>query len=230
MSPLPLDPAWIRIWTSYGASASPRWTKRLISSRTARKAELEQQRTALEQEHEELVRIGDESRRQRRELEAEKAVLEDDRAAMVQEIERRHAAKLEELEAATTLSTQRLEQARADRDRAEGELIAAQESLRTLDGRPLDVIAEDLKNLRAERDRLMQDLAERPTADQTIQLDELRHANEALTDELVEVRRERNELRIARERERGHLAEVEVLNDKARALESTIARVQDGAR
>ena len=49
-------------------------------------AELEHQRVALEEEHEELRRVGERSRRQRREFEAEKSVLEDDRAAMVQEI------------------------------------------------------------------------------------------------------------------------------------------------
>lgn len=191
--------------------------------RAAGTAELEQQRATLEQEHEELARIGAESRRQRRELEAEKAVLEDDRAAMVQEIERRYASKLEKLEATNASLAQRLEQARADRTRAETELIAAQESLRVLDGRPLDAIAADLKNLRAERDRLAQELAERPDADQAVELEELRRVNEALKDELIDVRRERNELQIARERERGHLAEVEVLSDKARALESTIS-------
>lgn len=191
--------------------------------RNTTNAELEKRRAALDEEQEELIGIGKESRRQRREFEAEKAVLEDERSAMVQEIERRHAAKLEELEAANGALSKRLDQAREDRARVEAELTAAQESIRVLDGRPLDVIAEDLKNLRAERDRLAQELAERPDGDQTAELGELRRAHEALTDELADVRRERNELRIAQQRERGHLAQVEVLSDKARALESTIS-------
>lgn len=195
----------------------------LTQIRSTRLEELEKEQAAIREGHEELVRIGAESRRQRRELEAEKAVLEDARAAMVHEIEGRFAMKLEELGAINSSLELRLQQARADRERLEGELIAAQEAARVLDGRPLDVIAKELEDLRSERDRLLQELAERPEADQAAQLEELRHANEALRDELADVRRERNELRIARERERGHLAEVEVLNDKARALESTIA-------
>ena len=191
--------------------------------RTSRIAELEQQRIDSDREHAELVRIGEESRRQRRALEAERAVFDDDRAAMVQDVERRHAAKLEQLEAANDALTQRLNQARADRARAEKELATAEEATRVLDGRPLDVIAADLRALRADRDRLTQELAERPAADQAMELEELRRANAVVTTELADVRRERNELQIAKQRERGHLAEVEVLSDKARALESTIS-------
>lgn len=191
--------------------------------RTTRIAELEQPRIDLGREHDELTRIGEESRRQRRALEAERAVFDDDRAAMVQEVEYRHAAKLEQLEAANEALTQRLDQARADRARAEKDLATAEEATRVLDGRPLDVIAADLRSLRADRARLTQELDERPAADQAVELGELRRANAVLTEELADVRRERNELQIAQQRERGHLAEVEVLNDKARALESTIA-------
>lgn len=191
--------------------------------REARAADLEREQAAIAEEHEELVQIGAESRRQRRELEAESAVLADERAAMLQEVEARSAATLERLEAAKSSLEQRLEQARADRTRVEGELIAAQEAVRVLDGRPLDVIAKELKALRAERDQLAQELAERPEGDQVADIAELRRANQALVDELKVVRRERNEFSIAKERERGHLAQVEVLSDKARALESTIA-------
>lgn len=191
--------------------------------RAIRTAELEEQRLTLEREHDELTKIGEESRRQRRELDAERAVLEDDRAAITQEVERRYAAKLEELDAANDGLSKRLEQARADRARVEGELAAAQEATRALDGRPLDVIAADLESLRADRDRFAEELATRPPADQTLELEALRRENDVLAQELLDVRRERNELDIAKHRERGHLAEVEVLSDKARTLESTIS-------
>jgi hypothetical protein len=164
-----------------------------------------------------------ERRRERDTITAERELLDEEHARFDQRLEQRTAARHEWFTAEVAALTERLAQARADRDRLEARVRASEDGTRTIGGRaPEDVLAE-LDALRDRRRELEEELARRPPAEQVDRVEELTRSNDALRDELASVRRQQGTVEIELNQLRTHAAAHQLADDRIKALEGTIA-------
>ncbi len=202
-------------------------TKDSLSTRgqalTEREQELARHEQALAQSQQALASEQAGQRREQAELANTRELLEEERTQFDERLERRTAARHEWFTATVAAHEQRLAQARADRDRLEARLRAAEDGARAIGARtPAEVLAE-LDALRQERRELQDELATRPPAEQAGRSEELTRRNEALRDELASVRRMQGDLEIELDQLRTHAGTRQLAEDQIDALQGTIA-------
>jgi hypothetical protein len=161
--------------------------------------------------------------REQAELALAHELLTEERGLFDARLEQRTAARHEWFTAEVTAHEQRLAQARADRERLEARLRAAEDGARAIGGRaPTEVLAE-LDTLREERRALQDELIRRPPAEQAGRVEELTRRNEALLDELASVRRAKGDIEIELDQLRTHVGAQQLAEDQIEALQGTIA-------
>lgn len=176
----------------------------------------------LEQRERELERARTSLERAQIEHETARDLLEEKRALFDEQLEQRVAARQEWFSSELAAHEQRLEQARADRERLETRLRELEESRQVIDGRPATDVAAELKALREQVRQLEEELLLRPPSDQAGRLGELARRNDALHDELASARRLHGDLEIELEQLRTDIGAKQLAEAEAAALKSTI--------
>lgn len=129
-------------------------------------------------------------RRQQTELELQEQLLKADREALEATIRARAQQEVESLESQLRMKDEHLENLRKERRRLENRLeVLRSEAQQFGDKRPDEVLAE-LRDLRDQVDQLTDELAERPSMDLFVQLEELQSEREGWEDTRSELQRE----------------------------------------
>lgn len=152
----------------------------------------------------------------------ERQVLDEDRAAFNERVERRAIAVLEQARAKQAELEAQLEAARADRERLFETLRLKEAAERVLGNRPLEEVHEEMESLRRERESLKAEIAKRPDADATRRLEELEQAQEDREIEHGRLLMETQQLKQIVARSSIAVTEMETLRDQKAALESSV--------
>lgn len=174
-----------------------------------------------ERERAELTAEAARVRVQRRALEAEKELLEEDREDLDALIRRRAAYEIEKLEGEKSALTQQLHAARAERDRLDSVLAERDEANRRFGGESPEQVLARLRGLEAERDDLKRKLGERPSAEGAIRLEALAREKELWESDRFQLLAEVEELKTEATRRRIAVTELEALRDEKRTLEAS---------
>ena len=156
----------------------------------------------------------------RRRLEYDEEDLNEQREELDNRVETRVAAKREEYEHRIHSLEARLAQARADRDEHEETLRQREESDRRFGQRTPDEVLKELDTLRAGRDDLQRELAERPDTDAAARLADLESEREAWQAERIDLLRRMSESKKRLAYLDNDAGEREVQRDRIASLES----------
>ena len=159
----------------------------------ANEARLKEREEALDESEGRLAGEQRELAGDKRKIEYEKEDLEELRADLHNRAELRAAAVREELEHRIQSLEGQLGQARHDRDQHGETLRQREEADRRFGGRTPEEVVKELDALRAERDKLHDELAERPDADAAARLADLESEREAWQAERAELNRKVSE-------------------------------------
>lgn len=159
----------------------------------ANEARLKEREEALREQEDRLAGERRELASDKRKIEYEKEELDELRADLHDRAEQGATAIREELEHRIQSLEGQLGQARHDRDRHGETLRQREEADRRFGGRTPEEIVRELDALRAERDKLQDELAERPDADAAARLADLESEREAWQAERVELSRKVSE-------------------------------------
>ena len=156
----------------------------------------------------------------RRRLGYDEEDLNEQREELDNRVEMRVAAKREEYEHRIHSLEARLAQARADRDKHEETLRQREESDRRFGQRTPDEVLKELDTLRAGRDDLQRELAERPDTAAAARLADLESEREAWQAERIDLRRRMSESKRRLAYLDNDAGEREVQRDRIASLES----------
>jgi hypothetical protein len=195
------------------------------------KAELDAQRVEVERKlrerekrlarrEEEVQRLQLELDRRRLQLDYEDQHLKEVRQNLDRRVEERSAAVREELEHRARALEAQLQQARRDRDAHEALLRAREDADRRFGQRTPEEVLRELDAIRAERDGLRAELAERPGVEAAERLRQLEGEREAWEAERLDLQRRLAEMERRMARVNISAIEVETLRDQKEALES----------
>ena len=158
-----------------------------------RRAALEKMKDTLDEREARLAEKERDLDSGKRRLGYDEEDLNEQREDLDNRVETRVAAKREEYEHRIHSLEARLAQARADRDEHEETLRQREESDRRFGQRTPDEVLKELDTLRAGRDDLQRELAERPDTDAAARLADLESEREAWQAERIELLRRMSE-------------------------------------
>lgn len=124
---------------------------------------IDESREKLDSERGELDKQCRQLERDRERLEVEMQILDEDRQSLEQKVERRAAARIEQLSYRIEALEEQLAAARTDRDRTQARLADLDALARHFDHRPPGDVLQELQNLKRERDEVKRELATRPS-------------------------------------------------------------------
>ncbi len=162
-------------------------------------------------------------RAERDRLAAVREVLDEDRAAFEQRVERRAGAALAERAERIAELEQERDRARRERDALHARVVAFEDLERRLGGRSPEEVLRDQQALREECERLRRDLAERPTEAERVRLAALERDATERDDRERGLRAEIAALKTRLARREVAAVELETLRDQKEALEASRA-------
>jgi hypothetical protein len=184
-------------------------------------AEIAKRRDDAGLDYDELVEFGRESARQRKQIEAERATLDEDLQELTNIVNRRVEAEHGALKEKVSGLEEQVRQARASRDETIAEAEIASKKFVALNGREPEAITTELNDLRTECEELRRELALRPSAVSSDELEQLRALTAAQGEELVLAQRAAHEAKIADVRELNTLTDLELQRERIAVLEAT---------
>lgn len=193
-------------------------------------AELISQREELDKERESLATEAQRLRKQFRDLDLDRELLDEDRASFDDKVTRRAAREVELKDGELRALAERLEAARAERDRFAQRLAEREEADRRFGGDTPDQVLKRMRGLELECERLRKALGERPSAEATHRLQELERQRELWESDQLRLLSELGEARQDAARKRIAVAEIESLRDEKRAFESANALLHEANR
>ena len=185
-----------------------------------RRAALEKTEDTLNEREARLAEKERDLASRKRRLGYDEEDLNEQREELDNRVETRVASKHEEYEHRIHSLEARLAQARADRDEHEETLRRREESDRRFGQRTPDEVLEELDTLRAGRDSLQWELAERPDTDAAARLADLESEREAWQAERIELHRRMSESKKRLAYLDNDAGEREVQRDRIASLES----------
>ncbi len=198
-------------------------TREAAAALEATFAELHTQREEMERLRGDLAVEEKKIRKEKRDLDLERELLAEDRAAFDERVAQRAAQAIEKMAGEIQALNARLDMARAERDRFARLLAEREDADRRFGGETPDEVLKRLRALEGEREQLRKSLGGRPSAEAAQRLEELERQKEfwesdrlQMLGELAEARQEAGRKRIA-------VTELESLRDQKRSLESANA-------
>jgi len=199
-------------------------------ARKQAEAKLASQRDELAQERDGLEVEAKRLRKLARDLELEQELLAEDRVAFDEKVAQRAARQVEFKDGELRALAERLEAARAERDRFSQLLAEREEADRRFGGETPDEVLKRLRELELEREQLRKALGGRPSAEAAQRLEELERQKELWESDRLKLLAELGEARQEAARKRIAVTELESLRDEKRALESANALLHEANR
>lgn len=190
-------------------------------------SELASQREELDREREVLVAEEKRVRKLSRDLDLDRELLQEDRQAFEEKVAQRAARDVELKNAEIHAFTERLETARAERDRIAQQLAEREEADRRFGGETPDEVLKRMQKLEQEREILRKMLGGRPSAEAAQRLEDLERQKELWESDRLKLLGELAEARQEAARKRIAVTELESLRDEKRALESANALLHE---
>lgn len=205
-------------------------TKDAAATRMTAEAEFDSQRTELKKEREELAAEAKRLRKLSRDLNLDRELLDEDRKAFNEKVAQRAAREVELKDGELNALGERLEAARADRDRFKQLLAKREEADRRFGGETPDEVLKRMRDLELERQQLRKVLGGRPSAEAAQRLEELERQKELWESDRLKLLADLGEARQEAARKRIAVTELESLRDEKRALESANALLHEANR
>lgn len=205
------------------AEAAAMARKHAEADLASRRDELAQERGGLEVETRRLRKLA-------RDLELDQELLAEDRAAFDEKVAQRAARQVELKDGELHALAERLEAARAERDRFAQRLAEREEADRRFDGETPDEVLKRLRELEREREQLRKALGGRPSAEAAQRLEELERQKELWESDRLKLLADLGEARQEAARKRIAVTELESLRDEKRSLESANALLHEANR
>ncbi|MDF1552526.1 MAG: AAA family ATPase [Deferrisomatales bacterium] len=202
-------------------------TQEAAANREANRAELSSQREELAKES---SRLASESKRLRKlaaDLDLDRELLDEDRKALDEKVAQRTARAIELKDSEIQALAERLDVARAERDRYTQLLADREEADRRFGGETPEEVLKRLRALEEEREQLRKALGGRPSAEAAQRLEELERQKELWESDRLQLLAELGEARQEAARKRIAVTELESLRDEKRSLESANALLHE---
>lgn len=190
------------------------------ASRATAKSELASHREEVEKEHLALAAEAKRLRKLSRDLDLERELLDEDWEAFDEKVAQRAARQVELKDGEIQALNERLDAARAERDRFAQQLAEREEADRRFGGETPDEVMKRMRALKEEREQLRKALDSRPSAEAAQHLEDLERQKELWESDRLRVLAELGEARQEAARRRIAVTELESLRDEKRSLES----------
>lgn len=200
------------------------------AARATAESELTAQREELKKDREAIAAEARRLRTLSRDLDLDREMLDEDREAFDEKVAQRAAREIELKEGELRALAERLETARAERDRFAQLLAEREEADRRFGGETPDEVLKRMRTLEREREQLRKALGGRPSAEAAQRLEELERQKELWESDRLKLLAELGEARQEAARKRIAVTELESLRDEKRALESANALLHEANR
>lgn len=197
------------------------------ATREAAESELTSQREELDTAREALAAEAKRLRKLSRDLDLDRELLNEDREAFDEKVAQRAAREVELKDGELRAFVERLEAARAERDRFAQLLAEREEADRRFGGETPDEVLKRMRELELEREQLRKALGGRPSAEAAQRLEELERQKELWESDRLKLLADLGEARQEAARKRIAVTELESLRDEKRALESANALLHE---
>lgn len=201
-----------------------------IGARQQVEADLALQREDLAQERGRHDVEAKRLRKLARDVESEKDLLAEDRVAFDEKVAQRAARQVELKDGELKAFAERLDAARAERDRLAQLLAERDEADRRFGGEAPDEVLKRLRELEQDRDQLRKALGGRPSAEAAQRLEELERQKELWESDKLKLLADLGEARQEAARKRIAVTELEALRDQKRSFESANALLHEANR
>lgn len=198
--------------------------------RSADESALSSQREELETAREALTAEGARLRKLSRDIDLDRELLDEDREAFDDKVAQRAAREVELKDGELRSLAERLEAARAERDRFAQLLSERAEADRRFGGETPDEVLKRLRARERECEQLRKSLGERPSAEASQRLEELVRKKELWESDRLRLLAEIGEARDEAARRRIAVTELASLRDEKRSLESANAILHEANR
>lgn len=198
--------------------------------RATAESELTSQREELDKAREALAAEAKRLRKLARDLDLDRELLNEDREAFDDKVAQRAAREVERKEGELRALAERLDVARAERDRFAQHLAEREEADRRFGGDTPDEVLKRMRTLELEREQLRKALGGRPSAEAALRLEELERQKELWESDRLKLLGELGEARQEAARKRIAVTELESLRDEKRAMESANALLHEANR
>ncbi len=200
------------------------------ASRATAESELAAQREDMEKERVALAAEAKRLRKLSRDLDLDRELLDEDREAFNEKVEQRAARQVELKDGEIQALNERLDAARAERDRFAQQLAEREEADRRFGGETPDEVMKRMRALEEEREQLRKALGGRPSAEAAQRLEDLERQKELWESDRLQLLAELGEARQEAARKRIAVTELESLRDEKRSLESANALLHEANR
>lgn len=200
------------------------------ATRAAAESEITSQREELDKAREAHAAEAKRLRKLSRDLDLDRALLDEDREAFDDKVAQRAAREVEIKDGELRALAERLEAARAERNRFAQLLAEREEADRRFGGDTPDEVLKRMRELELEREQLRKALGGRPSAEAAQRLEELERQKELWESDRLRLLGELGEARQEAARKRIAVTELESLRDEKRALESANALLHEANR
>ena len=200
------------------------------AARSALDAELAEARTQLEKDRAAVDAEAKHVRKEGRDVELDRELLAEDRAAFEDKVAKRAAHEIETKEGESRALKEQLTAARSERDRLAQLFAEREEADRRFGAETPEQVMGRLRTLEEERDRLRKALGGRPSAEAAQRLEELERQKELWEADRLQLCADLGEARQETARKRIAVTELESLRDEKRSLESANALLHEANR
>lgn len=200
------------------------------ATRIAAESELTSQREELDKAREDHAAEAKRLRKLSRDLDLDRVLLDEDREHLDEKVALRAAREVELKDGELRAFAERLEAARAERDRFARLLAEREEADRRFGGETPDEVLKRMRELELEREQLRKALGGRPSAEAAQRLEELERQKELWESDRLKLLADLGEARQEAARKRIAVTELESLRDEKRALESANALLHEANR
>lgn len=200
------------------------------ATQAAAESALASRESALESNREMLAAETGRLRMLDRQLAFDRELLDEDREAFDVQVAQRSAREVELMAGELRALTERLEAARAERDRLAQQLAEREEADRRFNGETPAEVLNRMRELELEREQLRKELGGRPSAEAAQRLEELVRQKELWDSDRLQLLADLGEARQEAARRRIAVTELEALRDERRALESANALLREANR
>lgn len=198
--------------------------------RSSEESTLSSQREELETARKALTEEGARLRKLSRDLDLDRELLDEDREAFDGKVAQRAAREVELKDGELRTLAERLEAARAERDRFAQLLAEREEADRRFGGETPDEVLKRLRAREQECEQLRKSLGERPSAEASQRLEELERKKELWESDRLRLLAEIGEARDEAARRRIAVTELASLRDEKRSLETANAILHEANR
>ena len=217
------------------------WEEEVQQKRSELQAELTAQRTAAGKVAEETLAdietergaLKDEQKRIRKEKrnsETDRELLEEDREAFDEKVAQRAARTIEDKDGEIQALQDRLESAREERNRLSQQIADREEADRRFGNQTPEQVLKQLRDLQKERDKLQKALGGRPSAEAAQRLEDLERERELWQADQLKLMADLSEAEQNAARKRIAVTEMESLRDEKRSLDSANALLHKANR